>query len=391
MTRVEGAARTPDEDPDQAALEARAAFFHHALTEWLADPDITIVCGRWDDGAISELLPAGQARLLPPIYDGRFAGVRELRLRGQRHHLHIDFGRVHALSYAIAPSVCLDFAPSLEVRLLATDETGAPSEQWMMALMHANPYQPDRRIDPRAADQFFERARVHLARRPDLVRMQVAPEIDTSPHADALFASLARVTGQPFDGIDWTAGMAALGVRQTPLPAPAKAMPRIVPLLGEALALREASLVIYREHTLVEFKTDLLGGLHRYEAQGHVSWQLGRFDGHHCHLALERVDRVLFSAEPVSCQGNRLNYTVWFLVPGACGNPYRPDGYFSVTLNRPYRAGAVRLEVIEPVLALYRRYAGEPWVEADEQFLEVLASGPPAHRFGPAGKTPPDA
>ncbi len=383
MTRPGDAAAiaVAEQDDAQAALEERVAFFHEAVADWLADPGITVVCGRWSDGAIAEFMPAGTARLLPPAYPGRFAGIRELRIEQQGHHLHIDFGRIHALSYVIAPSVCLGFDPSLEIRLLATDETGAPTGHWMVALMYANPYLRDRRVDPQAAGRFFRSAREHLARRPDLVRVEIAPEVVGNVHAGALFECLAAATGQRFDGIDWAGGLAALGVR-----APARAPsppgePCIVPLLREALALHEASLVIFRDRTLVEFKTDRLGGLHRYEEQGHVSWQIGQFDDHHCHLALDAVTEVLFSAEPVPCQGNRLNYTVWFLVPGACGNPYRPDGYFSITLNKPYRAGAVRPEVIDPVMALYRRHANQAWVRADAQFLDALANGPPSRRF----------
>src|SRR5690606_24592348 len=191
------------QDDDQAALEERTAFFHDAVTDWLADPGITIVCGRWADGAIAEFMPAGTAKLLPPAYPGRFAGIRELRLEQQQHHLHIDLGRVHALSYVVAPSVCLGFDPSLELRLLVTDEAGAPTEHWMLALMYANPYLRDRRVDPKAAGRFFQAAREHLARRPDLVRVDISPEVASNAHAGALFDCLAKASGQSFEGIDW--------------------------------------------------------------------------------------------------------------------------------------------------------------------------------------------
>ena len=46
------------------------------LEEWIADPDITLVCGRWADGSIMELVPAGRARLTPARYGGCFAGLR---------------------------------------------------------------------------------------------------------------------------------------------------------------------------------------------------------------------------------------------------------------------------------------------------------------------------
>lgn len=159
--------------------------------------------------------------------------------------------------------------------------------------------------------------------------------------------------------------------------------PRSLELLREALRFREASLVIYRERTLVEFQTEKLAGVFKYVEDGHVSWQLGDFQDHHCHLALGAVTRVLFSAEPVPCRGGRLNYTVWFLVPGSCGNRYRSDGYFSVVLNRPYDGDAPRLELIDQVQSLYRRYRHESWVEAGDLFLRALggeADGGPACR-----------
>lgn len=104
------------------------------------------------------------------------------------------------------------------------------------------------------------------------------------------------------------------------------AAPMCLSLLEQSLKLREASLVIYRDRTLVEFKTDRLDAVHRYEERGHISWQIGVSDDHHCHLSLAAVESVLFSAEPVPCQGGGLNYTIWFLASGSAGNPWRRDG-----------------------------------------------------------------
>jgi hypothetical protein len=73
-----------------------------------------------------------------------------------------------------------------------------------------------------------------------------------------------------------------------------------------------------------------------------------------------------------------LNYTIWFLAPGSTGNPWRRDGYFSVTLNSAYRGTQPRPEVIEPVLDLYRRFRHEPGVRADDTFLRVIEEGLPA-------------
>jgi len=78
--------------PAEVQLRDQSAFFHAAVTRWLSRPGITIACGRWSDDAISELVPQGQASLLPAIYDGCFVGVRELRLQGQPHDLRSHFG-----------------------------------------------------------------------------------------------------------------------------------------------------------------------------------------------------------------------------------------------------------------------------------------------------------
>jgi hypothetical protein len=148
----------------------------------------------------------------------------------------------------------------------------------------------------------------------------------------------------------------------------------VAEMVRAALALRGASLVLYREKTLVEFKTERLGpGLVRYEEGGHTSWQIGSYEDHHCHLDVEACTEVVFGAEPVGCQGGRLNYTVWFLVAGDCGNPYRPRAYFSVTLNRPYADdGRPRREVIDPVFDLFRELEGRPGVSAEPAFLCAL-------------------
>lgn len=150
--------------------------------------------------------------------------------------------------------------------------------------------------------------------------------------------------------------------------------PEMIEVIRASLRMREASLVICRKRTLVEFKTELLGsGLTSYEEQGEVCWQIGDFDGHHCHLDVEAVERVVFGAEPVSCQGGRLNFTVWFLVGQDTGNPYRPDAYFSVTLNRPYHEdGSPRREIIGQIYDLYNWFGKTRGVSAEPEFLSSL-------------------
>ena len=144
-------------------------------------------------------------------------------------------------------------------------------------------------------------------------------------------------------------------------------------LLNTVLMFKEASLVIFRRGALIEFKTDLLDEkVSSFEEQGHRSWQIGAFAGHHCHLDLGAVTEVLFDAEPVSCQGGRLNYTVWFCGAQDCGNPYRPTAMFSVTLNAPYATdGTPRRDIIDQVYAAYDALRASPLVRASESFLQV--------------------
>jgi hypothetical protein len=152
-----------------------------------------------------------------------------------------------------------------------------------------------------------------------------------------------------------------------------------------ALALPEASLVIHRRGVLVEFKTAMLQpGLVATLEGDHRAWQIGPFAGHHCHLNLELVTKVWFDAEPVSCQGGRLNYTVWFLVADDCGNPYRPEGLFSVALNAPYREdGSPHVELIEAVYALHDSQRHAVGVYASEAFLAARPRVAPGYSGEP--------
>lgn len=144
-------------------------------------------------------------------------------------------------------------------------------------------------------------------------------------------------------------------------------------LLAAAIALKEASLVIFRQGVLVEFKTTrLASGVIESGDGAHRSWQVGSFHGHHCHLDLGAVRTILFDAEPVPCQGGRLNYTVWFLGEGDCGNPYRSNGLYSVTLNRPYRGdGSSRRAVIRPVYSLHQDFQHHAMVSASDEFIRA--------------------
>lgn len=358
-------------------MSEQCLFFQGVLERWLKEPDITVACGRWSDGAIGELLPGGRGYILPSLYEGCFVGVRELRLENAQHHLHIDLGRVHHVRYVVSPSVCFDFKPSFEARLLVVGPGGAPSDHWVISLMLSCPYDMGE-LNVERVGRFLDLAGQQAAERPDLVEFDVEPSVRSTPEGLQLLELLRRRSG--LADAQWPDLVHSICPSTTPDDATPALEPPSVSLLTKALQLRDASLVIFRDRTLIEFKTEKLDGLHRYVEQGHVSWQIGAFDDHHCHLSLGAVVRVLFTAERVSCQGGGINYTVWFLTPGPCGNPFRRDGYFSIVLNRPYMGDEPRLEVIQPVLDLYREFKDAAWVGADPVFLEILKNGPPPRK-----------
>lgn len=160
-----------------------------------------------------------------------------------------------------------------------------------------------------------------------------------------------------------------------PVSADPENEPWVASLLREALGLQDASLVICRPKLIIEFKTEGLGrGLQRFTQDGHETWQIGEFRGHHCHVDLNTIAQVVFDAAPVACQGGRPNYTVWFMADWDCANPFRKGGYLSVTLNSPYtEMGTPRREVIDPVINLYRRYCNDKRVFAEPGFLHAIA------------------
>lgn len=144
-------------------------------------------------------------------------------------------------------------------------------------------------------------------------------------------------------------------------------------LLREALAIKEGSLVIYRFLTLVEFKTGLPEmKLSRFEEEGFISWQIGAFEKHHLHVDLRKITGVQFKAEETTCQGGKLNYTVWFLCNEDIGNKYFPNGYFSVTLNKPYdKNGNARMDIVGQVFSLWEKYKDFDGISGDEVFLNL--------------------
>ncbi len=354
-------------------FRSRVSQIEGVLNRWLQRPSTAISCGTWSDGAIAEFIHDGRATLMPEAYDGCFSGVRLLRFDAAAHHMHIDLGRVHAACYTVSPSICFSGSPSFEVRYQILGPGGAPSPRWSVATMLRTPYR-DGVLDDEELAWFAESVVTDLAATPDVVRFEMDPAMECGEIGERVRSALAAAIGLA-DAAPWSevrrflAGPDACVSRVTEAPTPL-----VKPLLDDALQLDDACLVLFRDRLLVELQTDRLSGVHRYEEAGHVSWQIGDSDDHHCHLALGAVTGVEFTADPSPCQRGRANYTVWFTVPAVSGNPYRSDGYFSVVLNRPYDGDRARSEVIAPVFDLYRRYAEEPWVTANDRFREELAA-----------------
>ena len=342
-----------NEDPERLV-----SFFERSLGTWAPDQEVTIAVGSWQEGAVMEFV--GATRMLSARYDGCFHGVRELRTANSGHHAHIDLARIHSIEYVIAPSVYLGFRPSLEVHYLCMGPGGARTGRVMLRALFVSPYTTTG-IDEQAVATWYQRYEQDVAEKADRVRLVCDAKLADATEGSAWLAALATASQQGLSS--WSEAAKVLTYAERPAMEPAG--PAFRSLVEEAIAIPDASLVIYRDRTLVEFKTDDLGGLFEYRDGDHISWQFGRFDGHHCHLALNAVTAVEFSAEPVSCQGGRLNYTIWFLLAGGCGNPFRSNGYFSVTLNRPYEGEHPRWDVVCPLVNIYARHRRQEWVRAD--------------------------
>ena len=136
------------------------------LHSWLDDPDVTFFCGHWENGGVMELLPRNGARLSGPRYDAPFDGLRELRLNGGAHHIHLDLGRLTHAWYFMAPSVCYGFRPSFELRL--TSAKSGARDNFGLGLALSHPYgSGGLRIEP--VQRYFRRAAQHIERFPDTV------------------------------------------------------------------------------------------------------------------------------------------------------------------------------------------------------------------------------
>ncbi len=174
--------------PDPGVVEAVDAI----LRCWLGDPDLIVFCGEWRHGGLMEMLPRGKAVLTAPHYAGRFSGLRELRLQGGGHHVHLDLGRLRQACYVVAPSVCYGFRPALELRLVAPG--GDPMRDAGFGLSVC-PYHGDR-LREDVARRYFRRAADHIRRYPHIASFTCqAPPVPVEADWSGLDAVLADEAG----------------------------------------------------------------------------------------------------------------------------------------------------------------------------------------------------
>jgi hypothetical protein len=162
------------------------------LRSWLDDADLTLFCGHWGNGGIMELLPHGSARLSGPRYAAPFDGLRELRLAGGAHHVHLDLGRLTHAWYVVAPSVCYGYRPSFELRLTSTSLE--PLNQFGLGVALTRPYAGcNLRVEP--VRRYFRRATEHIDKFPDAVSFmcdRANTRLDTPADWDCIESLLAE-------------------------------------------------------------------------------------------------------------------------------------------------------------------------------------------------------
>lgn len=175
--------------PALAIHPSRVAALEQMIRDWLSEPELLILAGRWEDGAVMELVPSSTPFLTSERYEGRFAGLRDLLLNGEGHHVHIDLGRVTQVTYLVAPSVCFGFRPSFELRLHQGDE---PMQNFALGFSVRRPYRNGVASD--AVARYFSRYRSHHAAFPKLVSFAATDGLPTEPGVhDFGWADIGRI------------------------------------------------------------------------------------------------------------------------------------------------------------------------------------------------------
>ena len=201
-------------DADGSRVDAVDAI----LRESLSDPDVALVSGHWSEGVVMEILPRGRAQLSRARYGGEFAGVRDLHVQGEPHHLHLDVAQLACATYVVAPSVCFGFRPSFELRL-ARGHDEAPG-RCGLGLSIDMPYRGARLRDV-AVERYFRRLIDHQRRFPQVVAFVASAGCATLPtHAafdwDGLAGLLLGLTGRELAAPTFTALAQLVASLRTP-------------------------------------------------------------------------------------------------------------------------------------------------------------------------------
>ncbi len=174
------------------STEAHITQIETVLRTWLADPAITLICGNWAKGSIMELLPEGRATLSGPRYAEPFAGLRDLHLDGQGHHVHLDLARFACAVYTIAPSVCYGFRPSFELHFRRDDDEPG----FALALSVRDPWRGAALARDRVVG-YFQRVLAHRIQFADVVRFRAtAAGRDQATAWSAVHACLRDAAGR---------------------------------------------------------------------------------------------------------------------------------------------------------------------------------------------------
>ncbi len=182
--------------------------------EWLGEPEICLNVGRYEHGALMELVPRQPASLSTGRYTGRFAGLRDLHLAGELHHAHLDLGCFDEAHYVVSPSVCFAFRPSFEVRLRSSAREDL-SDYGVAVSLYA-PYR-GAEVNTGRLERYFGFLVSHLRRFPLVTRFSLA-QPDEGPGAPD---DLARQSA--WRAVCETVHHAVAAVRPLPIPPPQSA------------------------------------------------------------------------------------------------------------------------------------------------------------------------
>ncbi len=164
-----------EHSPEDKAFQSLLECSERVISDWLPQT-ICIVCGDWKNGAIMEIIPEGNVMLSEAKYDGCFAGMRDILLPGQPHHLHVNLGLFKNIVYEIAPSVCYGYRPAFNVSFTG-DNMDVSQKAFMFSINH--PYDSNWVLKNGAVSMYFRLFMQHRALfGGERVQFQVSPVFD---------------------------------------------------------------------------------------------------------------------------------------------------------------------------------------------------------------------